>query len=278
MKSSYLQGNFWEKDIAKSYQEYSLEKNSIYRQTNRYIATLLKDFKIESLIDIGCGSGLTTYYLLKTHNEIKKIYAVDLSQDMLLFYQKNLKKWFGKNTKKIKLVNSKIEDFKTNINFDAVISNSALYFTNLRVTLKKVYHLLNKGGVLLFTIFDQVNEDLNSKDSFYPLLSEKLKKYAIRNKLLFNDVFSKKWKKSQIEKYLEKTGFKKILIFEKTFRESLSTAYKALEHYSERLLYLTFPELPYRNSIKIVLDIGKKLISEEGYKRKIYFYIANKMR
>ncbi|RFU67331.1 class I SAM-dependent methyltransferase [Peribacillus saganii] len=108
---------------------------------------LLQNEKINShsrVLDAGCGTGQTSYYLAKAFSCI--VYAVDNHPDMI----KTAKKKFLDEELSVKVFKANLErlPFPENM-FDYVIAESSTIFTLIPRTLQEYYRVLKPGGTLI---------------------------------------------------------------------------------------------------------------------------------
>lgn len=123
---------------------------SLQQQINLLVDDLFSYKKIDtnelSLLDIGCGTGLSTQILLnsKLSDNINQVTLLDTSQNMLKYATEKAKTW----GKKFKTVNSYLADLDEK--FDVIIISSVLHhIPDLEVFLKQVDNALNPGGILI---------------------------------------------------------------------------------------------------------------------------------
>jgi 2-polyprenyl-3-methyl-5-hydroxy-6-metoxy-1,4-benzoquinol methylase len=123
---------------------------SLQEQINLLIDDLFASNTLEnhqlSLLDIGCGTGLSTQILLnsKLGEQIGQITLLDTSPNMLKLASEKAKNW----GKKFKTVNSYLADL--NECFDVIIISSVLHhIPDLEMFLSQVDKALNPGGILI---------------------------------------------------------------------------------------------------------------------------------
>lgn len=123
---------------------------SLQEQINLLVGDLLAYKKIESntlrLLDIGCGTGLSTQILLNSElgKHINELTLLDTSPNMLKQAEAKAKSW----GKKYKTVNAYLGDL--NEKFDVIIISSVLHhIPDLDAFLKQVDEALNSGGILI---------------------------------------------------------------------------------------------------------------------------------
>ena len=265
-------GDLWNGEIAQSYQVYSEKPSSIYYQTNKVLIKLIPHGNYKQVLDLGCGNGITTFYLLKRFKPTK-IIALDVSIDQLQRYKK---KFESQKKTDLELVNksfSEFESFESSI--DLIVSNASInHLGNISDIFMTCSKLIKKNGIFAFSVFDQVSGE--TQESFYPRLTERLRDYTIRTNLEFCDVFNPKITIAKIDKLSKKYCFSKEHYSKLQFEETNNLINTALEHYADRLLYKFFPTLPKQKAKTLILKEGKKLLNEGNNKRIVSFHILKK--
>jgi 2-polyprenyl-3-methyl-5-hydroxy-6-metoxy-1,4-benzoquinol methylase len=123
---------------------------SLQQQINLLVDDLFSNKKIENrelnLLDVGCGTGLSTHILLnsKLGKNINQVTLLDTSPNMLKYASEKAKTW----GKKFKTVNSYLADLDEK--FDVIIISSVLHhIPDLEGFLSQVDNALNPGGILI---------------------------------------------------------------------------------------------------------------------------------
>jgi ubiquinone/menaquinone biosynthesis C-methylase UbiE len=170
---------------------------SLQQQINLLVTDLFDHCTIEnkalSLLDIGCGTGLSSQILLNTKLEhyINQITLLDTSPNMLKYAEEKAKTWGKKYT----MINAYLDD--VNEKFDVIIISSVLHhIPDLEVFLKQVNNVLNSGGFLIH-IQDPNGDYINSEE------------YLIR-KNEYEKVLESLPKKKKIIDFIPKTLLKSI--------------------------------------------------------------------
>lgn len=144
---------------ALSYDSYS----NVQKLVGKKLLGLINE--VESVIDLGCGTGFITEQI-----KCKKLYALDISEQMLSVAKKRL------GYLDISYIKSNLADVK-NLQVDLAFSNMALQWSeDLENSLENIKNILKPNGVLAFSIpLEGSFADLNiSKISFYNF--DKIKK------------------------------------------------------------------------------------------------------
>ncbi len=125
-------------------------RDSLQEQINLLVADVLAAKKMEntnlSLLDIGCGTGLSTEFVLGSNlgANISKVTLLDTSEKMLQEAEKKAKNW----NKPYQLVNGYLASVAEK--FDVIIICSVLHhIPELDVFLAQVDNALNPGGILI---------------------------------------------------------------------------------------------------------------------------------
>lgn len=125
-------------------------KISLQEQVDILIEDLIKNRNFESnnlsLLDVGCGTGMSTELLLnsKIGSAIKKISFLDTSSKMLQYAETKAKSW----NINYELIHSDISNLETK--YDVIIVCSVLHhIPDLKTFLTKIDSILNKNGILI---------------------------------------------------------------------------------------------------------------------------------
>ncbi len=128
---------------AKVYDRYStiqaLSAARLIKKINR------RGFK--NILDIGCGTGNYTA-LLKDRFPGAQVKAVDISGEMIKISKDKFKSSY------IEFITADAEKIDFNEGFDLISSNATFqWFENLEAALKRYAKILNKNGLIIFSIF-----------------------------------------------------------------------------------------------------------------------------
>jgi len=195
MKSEFAQ-KFNHDPIASDYDNNVQNGENPIRKGYSSLMKWIKEKTNESnvLIDLGCGTG-------NTSNQIdsgKKIYCVDISQNMLDLAKEKLK-----NNENIIFIKNDLldffDDFKNDEQVDTIISTYAIHHLTQdekHLLFEKAFNFLPKGGKVIFgdLMFESKEYENKMKDK-YPDLVE-----------YFDDEFY--WYIDDESKKLESIGFK----------------------------------------------------------------------
>lgn len=105
----------------------------------------------ESLLDLGAGTGIVSKYLLERLPNIIKIYALDISSDMLSQIQ----------DERIKCVVSSVDSMPfVNSEFELIVSRQCFHYVHdLTKTLVEVKRILKKHGIFILTQFVPLEDE-----------------------------------------------------------------------------------------------------------------------
>lgn len=186
-----------------------------YKKEFQFYKRILKKYNSKSVLEIGCGSGnLAPYFLKEGYNYI----GSDLFQEML-----NVAK---EVEPKAQFIQADMRDLKFRKKFDAVIisGRSFTYLTtneDVQNTLKSIYKILNKGGILIFDNFNAEKMISMKKKQFEQTSEYNGKKYrrvSIKTPNL-KDGWTENWDATY---YIEEKGKKTQVIKDKTILRSFT--------------------------------------------------------
>jgi 2-polyprenyl-3-methyl-5-hydroxy-6-metoxy-1,4-benzoquinol methylase len=104
------------------------------------------------VLEIGCGTGEFTKRIASSGADIT---AIDISPDLLQVARETIPnlnvRFHIQNVEKLEFENG---------NFDAVIGSSILHHLNLIPSLKEIYRVLKRGGVIVFTEPNMLNPQI----------------------------------------------------------------------------------------------------------------------
>jgi len=173
------------------------------------------------LLDVGCGTGLSTQILLNSElgDYINTISLLDSSPKMLLKAEEKAANW----NKKYTLINGYVSDIKQT--FDVVIICSVLHhIPDLQTFLKQIDALLNPGGILIH-LQDPNGDYLTDKMYLERSSLYKSEQSAVKKKRKFGDLVPKNFKNAINRLLGRKTYIDKIndkLIKEGTIKNRMS--------------------------------------------------------
>lgn len=140
----------WDKS-ADEYKAYS-NKFPQYIKTNKKIVELSNIKDGDVVVDLACGTGITTKAILEGKPGVKKIYAIDFSKDMLRVAKDSI------NSDKVEFILSdagKIQDFLKE-KADIVFCNSTFWqFKDKDKVIREIRGVLKSGGRFIFNLNQQ---------------------------------------------------------------------------------------------------------------------------
>jgi len=208
--------------------------------------------KNKKVLEIGCGSGVLLKHLNKKY-KIKNLNLLGLEPSKEIF------KTF-KSNKNFKIVNKFLDKFVTKKKFDLIIMDNVFeHFEYPKESLKKIFHLLSKSGIIYIAIPDTENIKTIQNDPFNHTCNYN---YNNINILLNNSKFkilNKKQSFQQINLVAKKSlnSYKKFKV-EKKFKKKLNLKINSIKLSLEKIY-------------KKMKKIRKKIISEN---KKIVFFGA----
>lgn len=158
---------------ADSYDTFNENNSQIINET---IASLLKKYKVKSVLDFSAGTGSQVYYLNKLGYDVL---GVDINSKMLAVAKSKIKK----SHRNIKFIKGDMRNKKVG-KYDAVITifNSIghLAKADFKLAIKNIKDNLNPGGLYIFDIF---NLDFLLKDDNITKLTIDWQK-KVKNKII----------------------------------------------------------------------------------------------
>ncbi len=167
----------WNKEYKNGYGEY-LEKEEI-----RYscIAEMVRSDKCNSLLDLGCGTGILEKYV---DNNIV-YYGIDISNEAI---DRAKKEGHGR------YINSDLIGYIPPLSFDVIVFNESLYYLYKPIDILKHYcNYLNKDGRIIISVYqpDSGHRYYQVFSSLVNELQDSFSVLAVRN--ISND-FGLNWK------------------------------------------------------------------------------------
>lgn len=114
------------------------------------------------VLELGCGSG--TFSKIFAESGIS-LTALDLSPDMVALARRNLV------STKVTVLQESFEDYEPSEPLDGVIGSSILHHLELERTLKKIYRILNPGGIMSFAEPNMLNPQVYLERRFRKFFS-----------------------------------------------------------------------------------------------------------
>lgn len=169
---------------------------------NMLIKDLLSERKsARYILEIGCGTGNYTSLLRQKFNK-SVIKAIDISEKMVEVAKKKL------NRREIDFIVADAETINLSNKFDIITSNATFqWFDNIEAAIEKYKNVLNKKGIISFSIFGPLTFwelDKAIKETLNEDIKINSKKFLEKNEI-----------SSILKKYFEKVNIKEIIMEEK---------------------------------------------------------------
>lgn len=147
----------------------------------------------KKILEIGCGTGNYTLILREAFKNAR-LKAIDISDKMIEVAQDKLK------DKEIEFMVGDAEEINLNESFDLISSNACFqWFEDLEKALAKYRNLLNKGGVISFSIFGPLTFlELNTSLRFI-LKDVSIVSTNFITKERIKEIFKKSFKENRIK-------------------------------------------------------------------------------
>lgn len=143
----------WEKS-PDTYHDYALRFPQ-YKKTSEKLVKIANIKNGEIIVDLACGTGITTKKILARLSKQGKVYAIEYSPAMLEKAKEYL------NDKRVKFINGKAVDINKLVDeeVDKVLCNSAFWqFSDYKEVLLGIEETLKQNGVFIFNLPEQFYE------------------------------------------------------------------------------------------------------------------------
>lgn len=181
----------------KPFGNYNYKESLMRLRDFSYIIELLslKEDKVTTLLDLGCGTGWTSIMINKLGIEVT---AVDISDDMIAIARENAIKENNLPQGKIKFIVSDIEEINFKNQFDRVLIYDGLHHCpNEQKVLKNAYQALKPGGIILIV-------EPNIRHQYDPEAQKIAKRFG---------VLEKGYSPNYLKKEMKKIGLKNMVRF-----------------------------------------------------------------
>ena len=197
---------YWNEKTVSPWVKYDIEMHSKFSYVNKILFENKYIKKNQSILDIGCGSGFTSYHYSKKVGVNGFVTGVDISKPLLNLFKKK----YG-SIKNLSFVRKDIQNsnFKNYIFDHAVSRFGVMFFEYPLQAFKHIYLSLKSGGSLTFICWTNFKYNQFFTIPAYtvskitkidiPKISNKPGPFAFKNK-------------SYVQKLLKKSGFTKIII------------------------------------------------------------------
>lgn len=135
------------KENAQAYDRYA-RTYAMYQETSRDLLDIAEVAEGMSVVDLGCGTGVTTGKALELVGSSGRVIGVDSSEEMLRVAQERI------TAPNVEFVHSLAENFDEKVDgtVDVVVSNSAFWQMRRGETVEAVKQILQPAGRLAFNL------------------------------------------------------------------------------------------------------------------------------
>ncbi len=259
----YWSKKFDWKHYSKLYDLYCKTRSNYYSQSAAVLINSVKLNNSSNIIDLACGTGALTSEILKKQKQVK-IFAIDLSKDMLFYYKKNFSEQIKKGQIKVSEGNAENIDKFVNSKFDSAFITSALWDLEIESTIGNISKVLKTGGYLLFNLPALVVE----KEKGFIFFIEHFFRQTMNTDILY-----KRIKLHKLMNIFEKHDFELVNSKDYSFNMSKKNVAEFFNLLRYRYPFILFPEnMPYNEKLKKCTEIfqdslryiPKDGINEEG--------------
>ena len=149
MNSNEEQKDYWTNSAGKLWVKDKVEKDNMLEPLGNYALSKFNIIEGMNVLDIGCGTGITTTQIAKKINNIGYVSGLDFSETMINEAIKYSEKLGIKN------INFAVKDIQNDelkiLEYDAAFSRfGVMFFSNPIMAFKNIYSALKKNGILTF--------------------------------------------------------------------------------------------------------------------------------
>ena len=252
------------------YHQYGLSYSQ-YKKTNQKLIELSSINGSQIVIDLACGTGLTTKEILKKNPE--KIYAVDFSKDML----NQAKRFIGDNEVNFILSDASKIDQVISEKVDRVLCNSAFWqFPDQIQVLKSIKNTLKEDGLFIFNLNSQFY-DFGLEESHRTRIIKEI--FSEMEKRGYNPQGKLKEKVNQklIQKMIDESGL--VLIKTELYSFEGARLEDTIDFFKIPAVAPFFDGVPSSEQEEILSLVKSRLEKEEletPLNKWIYFVVGNK--
>lgn len=260
--------NKWKKLTVKKY-EYYATKYPMYKKTSKFLVKIANIKKGMIIVDLACGTGITTREILKKLGTSGKVIGIDSSKEMLNVAKKKNKQknvsFFQSKAEKInKIIKEKV---------DLVLCNSAFWQTNMNKTLIGIKKILKNDGKFIFNLPSQYYKFTKGPKEtlFSPIMQQ-----------IATNIYRLKPKKKKLKlldfetiiKILKNNCFKIVSYKTFEFKKTAKDVYEFLK--IPIMTEKTFLSLKYSEKMKILDRAYKEVDKSRKFVRKWMYFVAKK--
>jgi len=239
-----------EDDNARHYDAFA-RQYPMYRQTSRDLIALAGLSSDAAVLDVACGTGVTTAEILAVLGPEGRVTGVDGSAAMLAIAAQSFA------DQRVTWIQARAEKLDRHVTelVDAVICNSAIWQTDLAATAAAVRNVMTVGGRFVFNVGSGFLQQADRPDE-RPLLSGVMQAIAAEDYgwALPGHESRRPWRpklsKESIRQALSNAGFQVEDTAEFTYQQSAEAAraWLSVPIFTERHL----PGLPYRQRMRVL--------------------------
>jgi ubiquinone/menaquinone biosynthesis C-methylase UbiE len=242
---------------ARRYAEFA-RTYTTYRQTSRDLVDFARLPADATVVDLACGTGSTTAAVLSVLGEGGRVVAIDGSAAMLAVARSII------HDERVRWLHSPAERLggDTVTDVDAVVCNSAIWQTDIRLTAEAVRRALRPGGRFVFNLGAQMLADHAHSDQ-PDLLVDAMKEIAARDhgwrptsQAPSRQQLSEAW----LRQVLHEAGFTVDLVHSVSYQASLAEQHSWLSV----PVFTTglFPHLPYEQRMAVLNEAYQRLAAD----------------
>ena len=158
MNSNEEQKDYWTNSAGKLWVKDKVEKDNMLEPLGNYALSKFNIIEGMNILDIGCGTGITTTQIAKKINNLGYVSGLDLSETMINEAIKYSEKLGIKN------INFAVKDIQNEelkiLEYDAAFSRfGVMFFSNPIMAFKNIYSALKKNGILTFICWQSQKEN-----------------------------------------------------------------------------------------------------------------------
>ena len=158
MNSNEEQRDYWTNSAGKLWVKDKVEKDNMLEPLGNYALSKFNIIEGMNVLDIGCGTGITTTQIAKKINNIGYVSGLDFSETMINEAIKYSEKLGIKN------INFAVKDIQNEelkiLEYDAAFSRfGVMFFSNPIMAFKNIYSALKKNGILTFICWQSQKEN-----------------------------------------------------------------------------------------------------------------------
>ena len=159
MHSNEEQKDYWTNSAGKLWVKDKVEKDNMLEPLGNYALSKFNIIEGMNVLDIGCGTGITSTQIAKKINNIGYVTGLDFSETMINEAIKYSEKLGIKN------INFAVKDIQNEelkiLEYDAAFSRfGVMFFSNPIMAFKNIYSALKKNGILTFICWQSQKENL----------------------------------------------------------------------------------------------------------------------